>query len=695
MSPAAPTPRRTYALASWLGGGSAALVVIALALMAIASSLIVRRQTERQAWARAELAVSAARDAVRRAGDDALGAARTLAGRPTLQRVAADAGSRSSLEYLLQNYCTDNHLSACAIALPDGTVIAAGAAQSWPEILRAHAEQGERFAFAPRGGGAPLIGAAARIGTVDGVNAIVVRALDAALLADTSHELGATLRVTNFLTYQAPAADPLTPLHSRAIAGAARPVARVQALDAYVSSSVLANPVGEPVALLDAELPAAGFAAAVKAYDRVLLLVTLVVGVIVGAAGLRYGRWLAAPVSALAEMARRIGRGDFSPPVPEAEPRELAALGHAMDEMRHNLVALTDSLRRSEAEAQAVLAGVVEGVFVVDEQRRLHYANPQFLRMLEVADTDVTGRFCGDVLHARRAPEERPCERDCPILAARAGAAARCAEQLLRADGTLRSTVVVSSPPTDGRQVQLLRDETELEAARRARDSVLGNISHEFRTPLAAQLAAIELLRDGLETLERGAQRELLGNVERGVIRLMRLIDNLLESVRIESGQLAIRSLPIDLDTVVSEAIELVAPLLPQRGLTIETALPALPAGALRGDAQRLVQVFVNLLSNAIKFGPEGSVIRIGGRAQAGQCTLWVEDEGPGVPPGDPAALFERFRRGGATEPDAPGLGLGLWIARSIVERHAGQIGVERTASGRTRFNVTLPLTEP
>jgi signal transduction histidine kinase/HAMP domain-containing protein len=685
-------PRRSYALASWLGWGSVLLVVAALAAMAVASSVIVRQQTERQAWARAELAVTSARDALRRASEDALLAARALAERPTLKRIAADSDSRRSLEFLLQNYCTASRLTACAVMLADGTVIASATAQPWPEIRRARTEQGERFALAPASGAPPLLGAGAPIDGAAGSETIVVRALDATLLAEAGHESGATLRVTNFNTYQAPDADPLTPLHTRAIAGSPRPVAHVAALDAYVGSTVFANPAGEPVALLDALLPAAGFTAMVQSYDRVLLLVTGIVALLAGCAGLYFARWLAAPVAALADMARRIGRGDFSPPVPGAEPRELAALGHAMDEMRHNLVELTATLRHREAEAQAVLAGVVEGVFVVDEQRRLRYANPQYLRMLKLQESQALGRFCGDLLYPLQPPEERPCDSTCPIVAARSSGVARCAERLRLADGTTRSAVIVSSAGTDGRQVQLLRDETELEAARRARDSVLGNISHEFRTPLAAQLAAIELLRDGLEHMDRGAQSELLANVERGVIRLMRLIDNLLESVRIESGQLTIRHQPVDLPDAVREAGDLLGPLLTQRQLRLDIELPQLHSASIVGDGQRLVQVFVNLLSNAIKYAPDGSAIYIGGRTDAGTCTLWVEDEGPGVPPGDPAALFERFRRADGTEPDAPGLGLGLWIVRSIVERHRGRIGVERTAQGRTRFAFTLPL---
>jgi len=240
--------------------------------------------------------------------------------------------------------------------------------------------------------------------------------------------------------------------------------------------------------------------------------------------------------------------------------------------------------------------------------------------------------------------------------------------------------------------VQVIRDETELEAVRRARDSVLANISHEFRTPLAAQLASIELLLSGLEELPRAQLRELISSLERSTLRLTQLIDNLLESVRIESGQLAIRRQSVALVEVVDDARALVGSLLAQRRQTLDVSLPEqLPA--VSGDKTRLTQVFVNLLANANKFAPEDSVVRIGAEAQAGEVRAWVEDEGAGPLAVDDAQIFARFRRG-ESEPEPVGLGLGLWLVKSIIDRHGGRVAFERTDAGRTRFSLTLPAEE-
>jgi signal transduction histidine kinase len=137
--------------------------------------------------------------------------------------------------------------------------------------------------------------------------------------------------------------------------------------------------------------------------------------------------------------------------------------------------------------------------------------------------------------------------------------------------------------------------------------------------------------------------------------------------------------------------------LLKQRRQKLELQIPEdLPR--VDGDGPRLTQVFVNLLANASKFAPEDSTVRIGARAGASGATntvtTWVEDEGPGVPDVESGSIFERFYRGPEHEPEPGGLGLGLWIVKSIIDRHGGSIHAERTAEGRSRFVVTLPMAD-
>jgi len=689
LRPQHTAPRSQVGLASWLGGGSVFIVLLAVAAIAIACAVLLNRLVEQQALVRAQLAVASGRELLRRVGEDALSDARVLAERPTLQRLLVSDGN-SGLEPFLQRFSETTGTDVAAV-MRDGSVLAqSGPTVDWSEVATALQEQGERFVIAPKSGASLIWGAAALLPGTD-VRAVTLRLTTPAMLARLSSQVGAQLQVVNFSTYHAPPEEELTPLHTQALANPGGAAAGVLAHGSiYVASLLIAAQTGEVVGLLDGRLSGAASLAATHSFDWILATTALIVAAIAGVIGVLYGRWLARPVVALRDLAERIGRGDFSAAMPAVAPLEVGALARSMDAMRGNLVDLTETLRRREAEAQAVLSGVVEGVYAVDQERRIRYANGQVAKLLGRPQSEIIGQFCGDILQPQPIEGERPCERHCPILAARHTPQSSARETLCMRDGSTRSTIIQSAPPIHGIQVQILRDETDLEAARRARDSVLGNISHEFRTPLAAQLASIELLRDGLEDMQPAAQRELIANLERGVLRLMRLIDNLLESVRIEAGQLSIRQQTVELSEVVADAHDLIAPLLLQRQLRLEVDGQGI-AALVRGDAQRLGQVFVNLLANAAKFSPEHSTIHIGGQRLGAQIEVWVEDEGQGVPAGSSGAIFERFQRGAETEPDAPGLGLGLWIVKSIIERHGGSIRVERTAAQRTRFTLVLP----
>lgn len=684
---------RSLGLATWLGAGSVLLVLLAVGAVAVGSIQLVDELAEQQAMSRVQLAAGHARDYLRRTGEDVLSSARVLAERPTLLRLLNRSPERG-VQPVLQRFCASSGLDVCAIVGGTAPIAQTGPAVPWEQMRIAMEEQGERFVLAPADGSPPVWGAAAALPGSELFRVIVVRRANEALLRAMAEQVGARVRIVNYATYVAPAEDPFTPLHSAALSDGQGSARRLREPDVYAATQIITAPTGEVIALLDVEIPAREFDQGVADFTRRLWGIAAVIAALAGLAGVLYGRWIARPVSALRDAAVRIGHGDFTPAVPPAGLKEIGSLAATMEDMRRNLVELTSTLRRREAEAQAVLSGIVEGVYSVDRERRIRYVNTQAARLLGREPEEIIGQFCGDVLQPLGEDGTRPCERDCPIVAARQTGQGRAAEKICRADGTRRSVVITSAAPVEDQQVQVIRDETDLEAVRRARDSVLANISHEFRTPLAAQLASIELLHDGVDAMTTAEQRELLENLERGSLRLMRLIDNLLESVRIEAGQLGIRRQSLALPAVVEDALAFVRPILAQRRQRVEVELPgSLPE--LNGDEQRLVQVFVNLLSNASKFAPEGSTVRIGARAQDGSVQTWVEDEGPGIGDADPALLFEQFRRADDREPEAPGLGLGLWIVRSVVERHGGTVRMERTEAQRTRFVIELPVERP
>jgi signal transduction histidine kinase/HAMP domain-containing protein len=689
---------RLYApgLAGRLALATGLLVVLAVAAMSFFAIGALRRLAEAEGLTRVELAVSSAREGMRQSTEDLLTAARILGERPALQRLLRGPVSET-LQPFLARYCESVALDACALVRGEDLLAATAGEIEWDLVLAAADEQGERFLITGAAPKLALSGARAGVAEHAGITIIVLRYLDERLAARLTERTGVPIAVVDYASFE-PGEGPLAILNTDALSRGGTVAAYVDAINSYAASLPVASTSGETIALLEARLPLGEVMAPASGMTRNILFVAALIAALALATSIFIGHYWISAVESLTDAAERLGSGDLAASIPVGGGKELTLLGSTMERMRRNLVELTADLRRSELEAKAVLAGIVEGVYSVDEERRIRFLNPQAERLLKISAQEAIGRFCGDVLKpALDAHGHRPCEHSCPILEARRGGSGRSLEHVAPRADSPRRVVIASAPPAaDGMQVQVLRDETELEAARRTRDTVLANISHEFRTPLAAQLASIELLQDGVGTMSAEGQRELVSSLHRGTQRLAWLIDNLLESVRIESGQLAIRHQDVVVEDVIVAARELIEPLIAQRGQRIEVEI-ADGVPAVRGDQQRLAQVLVNLLANANKFAPPDSTIRIGAHGNGtGGLTLFVEDEGVASPGIEDAQLFDEFHRAsGDADRDESGIGLGLYIVKSIVERHGGTVRLERTEQGRTRATVELPQEAP
>lgn len=410
------------------------------------------------------------------------------------------------------------------------------------------------------------------------------------------------------------------------------------------------------------------------------------------------GAWLARriarPFGQLARAAERLGVGDLETPVevPATELAEPLALARSLDGMRRQLRALAERERQQRQELDMVLDGVDDGIVAVDEAQLVRYANRSFLRLVGRGEAEVLGRPFADVLPPLPPEHGADATAADPLQLARERRVFHgTARYLVR--GHPRRLVVRSTAPFGERQVAIVREETGTEAARAMRDSILANLSHEFQTPLAAQIASIELLRDHLRGGSDAVATRLVESQFRGALRLSQLVDNLLDSVRIESGEMRLRREPVDLPALVRDAVELMRPLTAQRDQHVHLDLPASDR-RLVGDPQRLSQVAVNLLANANKFAPDQSSIWVELAWADDTVALWVEDEGPGLPPlARRADLFAPFRRAPDEEPWQRGTGLGLAIVRALVERHDGEVVLAEPRHRKgARFGVVLPL---
>jgi signal transduction histidine kinase len=394
------------------------------------------------------------------------------------------------------------------------------------------------------------------------------------------------------------------------------------------------------------------------------------------------GSRIARPFARVADDAQRLGDGDLQTAVPRpqtflAEPVRLA---ESLEKMRTQVASSNAAERQQREELDTVLDGVDEGIAAIDNDGRIHYANRQLLELVKRSREEVVGRPLDEIIEPLDTATETAQASALPAL------------ERFTAKGVLRPLTVRRLPASGDRQVLVVREENALEAARAMRDRILANLSHEFQTPLSAQIASIELLRDHLRHGNDAVTTRLVDAQYRGTVRLSQLVENLLDSVRIESGEMRLRRQRVDLVLVVEEAIALMQPLLDLRSQRIEKAIVRGPT--LIGDAQRLHSVLVNLLANANKFSHTGSTIWIEMDWSQAWATVSVEDQGPGLPPSLTVRdLFAPFRRAPDEEPSQRGSGLGLAIVHAVVAAHGGQVRVDPPRhGGGARIAITLPL---
>jgi signal transduction histidine kinase len=226
----------------------------------------------------------------------------------------------------------------------------------------------------------------------------------------------------------------------------------------------------------------------------------------------------------------------------------------------------------------------------------------------------------------------------------------------------------------------------ELAEADRMRRDLVANVSHELRTPITALQAVLENLVDEVEPLSPETLRTMLRQVE----RLGRLVTQLLDLSRLESGAIPLQRQAFELRPVLEEAAgesRLHAP--PEVEVEVAVESPGLVAD---GDPERVHQVVANLLENAVRHSPAGGRVRVTARPDRGRVAIEVTDEGPGIPEEEANRVFERFYRADPARASADGgAGLGLAIARWIVDLHGGEIRAERRRPHGCRMVVVLP----
>ena len=364
---------------------------------------------------------------------------------------------------------------------------------------------------------------------------------------------------------------------------------------------------------------------------------------------------------------------------------------------------LLDLSRRAEyeqAERRAIFAATSEAILSIGSDSIIKESNPAFVRMMAWEGRSPVNRRCSEVLRCRDSHKTLLCDSPrCPLQQVLFGETPLAVQELYweTSTGDLRD-VSASFTPHRLRDSQMAvvvaRDDTTLNVANRMKASFISMVSHELRTPLNSINGFIEIVADEQVGPLNPRQQEFLGYVRTSALQLSALVEDVLLITKADSGQFSLRPTEIDADSLLRQTMQSVTGAASQAEvamtLHVDEEMPP-----LRGDELRLQQVFTNLLNNAMKFSPSHETITISVRRLGRQAEFSITDRGPGVAAEEHARIFERFYQSESGQrARSGGYGLGLAIAKLIVEQHGGRIWIESNPGNGATFYVTLPLSD-
>jgi len=391
---------------------------------------------------------------------------------------------------------------------------------------------------------------------------------------------------------------------------------------------------------------------------------------------------IGARVRRIAETARRYRDGDLTPPQLDYGDDELGVVARALDATVQDLGGRLAELARDRARMEAILAGMVEGVIVVDAHGRLQLANDAARRILRLDDLASGRHYIETIRHPAIA------ELLTAVLQGRAPEPLQFSPPRDPSRTIMARAALATGAGLHG-AVLVLHDITELRRADQIRRDFVANVSHELRTPLTAIRGYVEALAEGDTSPDE--QQRFLDIIARQTQRMERLVKDLLRLARLDAGQETLDVAACDTRGLAQAVVADLTPGLSSRQQQVEVSV-APGAETIRGDPAKLHDVLRNLVANAMTYAPERTTIRIGARRVDGRVSVSVSDEGPGIPEEDLARIFERFYRVDKSRARDPGgTGLGLAIVRHLVTLHGGEVRAENRPEGGATVTLTLP----
>jgi len=412
----------------------------------------------------------------------------------------------------------------------------------------------------------------------------------------------------------------------------------------------------------------------------ILAIVAMTVLAIVAAALI--ARATTRPLREITKAAKRIASGELRQKIPVRTRDETGQLAQAFNEMSSNLDKLVGDISTEKTKLQTVLINMADGVIMADVEGKIVLANQATERLFGFREKDVIDKPLIEAVHDHEADEIlKLCLKTRQTQAVQFESVT--SKRFIRA---------IAIPLIEDRltgALLLFQDLTELRSLQTMRRELVGNISHELRTPIAGIKAMVETLKDSAID-DKEAAMDFLTRIDSEVDRLTQMVSELTELSRIETGRTELRISPVNLNLLAEEVIAQLNPLAQRQQVTITTNL-ATDLPIVRADNDRIRQTLTNLVHNAIKFNHLGGKVTVSTKADRESVTVSVCDTGIGISKEDLPHVFERFYKADKARPRG-GSGLGLAIAKHTVQAHGGSIWAQSEEGKGSTFSFNLPL---
>jgi two-component system phosphate regulon sensor histidine kinase PhoR len=434
---------------------------------------------------------------------------------------------------------------------------------------------------------------------------------------------------------------------------------------------------GEILGVARVSLPLTDVESLVHQVTVSIIVAMLVVTLLVILAAWIIARITTRPIRKLTAVSKQIASGELGQKITIEAKDEVGELAHAFNDMSAKLKELVEAISEDRTRLATILDNMADGVIMTDMEGNISLANRAVEKLFNIKEAENK-----PLIEAVRDHEVDELLKLCLKTA-------QTQATQYESGTSKRYLRAIAIPIAHSGVLLLFQDLTELRNLQTTRRELIGNISHEFRTPLAGIKAMVETLCGGAVD-DKKAARDFLTRVDSEVDRLTQLVAELTELSRIETGKAELKEEPVNLNKLAEEVITQLSPQAERQKLAIGKKLDAdLPS--VLADKDRVRQVITNLVHNAIKFTPPGGRITVTTRTLEGSAVVNIADTGVGIPKEDLPRVFERFYKGDKARA-GEGTGMGLAIAKHVVEAHGGSIWVESEEGKGSTFSFSLPL---